>query len=117
MAQISRNQARKFKHKRMRYHIKGTTAIPRLNVFKSLNNLEAQLIDDTQHDTLVYASTKNLELKNKTKIEVATQLGEIMGQKIIDKGVKEIVFDRGGYPYHGRIKAFAEAVRTKGVKF
>lgn len=117
MAKISRNQARKHKHSRIRHHISGTAERPRLNVFKSLQNFEAQLIDDVSNHTIAFVSTKHLELQKGGNIEAAEQIGQVMGQKINDLGVKTIVFDRGGYIYHGRVKAFAEAVRAKGVKF
>lgn len=116
MAKLSRNQARKVKHVRLRQHIVGSSVKPRLNVFKSHQNLYAQLIDDSKGVTLTSAST----LSNKEysgNIKAASELGSVMGQKIVDLGIKEVVFDRGGYIYHGRVKAFAEAVREKGVKF
>lgn len=116
MANLSRNKARKIKHNRSRYHINGTAAKPRLNVFKSHQNLYAQLIDDQAGITLASVSTlKNSEYSG--NIAAASKLGELMGEKIVKLNIKEVVFDRGGYLYHGRVKAFAEAVRSKGVKF
>ncbi|WP_241007010.1 MULTISPECIES: 50S ribosomal protein L18 [unclassified Mycoplasma] len=116
MAKLSRNQARKVKHQRARYWINGTATKPRLNVFKSHQNFYAQLIDDQKRVTLASVST----LKDETyggNIKAAEKLGELMGEKINSLGIKEVVFDRGGYLYHGRVKAFAESVRAKGVKF
>ncbi|WP_406617484.1 50S ribosomal protein L18 [Mycoplasmopsis adleri] len=116
MATLSRNQARKVKHLREHQHISGTASKPRLCVFKSLQNFYAQLINDEKGTTLISVST--LE-KNKYNgnIAAARELGEKMGELIKNAKIKEIVFDRSGYIYHGRVKAFAEGVRSKGVKF
>ena len=113
----SRNQARLRKHLKIRTKISGTTEIPRLSVFKSLKNLEAQLIDDTNKKTLLFVSTRNNKDSYGGNIKAATKLGKEMGKKIVDKKIKKIVFDRSGYIYHGRIKAFADAMRKEGVKF
>lgn len=116
MAKLSRTQARKVKHARLRDKLKGTATKPRLSVFKSHQNFYAQLIDDSKGVTLASVST----LSDKAyggNIEAAKALGLVMGDKINSLGIKEIVFDRGGNIYHGRIKAFAESVREKGVKF
>ncbi|MBT1317836.1 50S ribosomal protein L18 [Mycoplasma bovis] len=116
MATLSRNQARQLKHRRERQHISGTTVKPRLCVFKSLQNFYAQLIDDTKGITL--ASVSTLEKgKFNGNIQAATAAGEKMGEIIKGLKIESIVFDRSGYIYHGRVKAFAEAVRSKGVKF
>ncbi len=117
MATISRNKARKQKHFRIRHHISGTMERPRLNVFKSLNNFEAQLIDDVSKTTIAFASTKQLKLEKSGNIAAAILVGEAIGQKMVDLGIKTIVFDRAGYIYHGKVKAFAEVIRAKGVKF
>ena len=117
MAKLSRNQARKNKHFRIRHYIKGTSSKPRLNVFKSLQNFEAQLIDDTKNQTIAFVSTKNLPLDKRGNIAAAIEVGNAMGEKIKSLGIKTIVFDRSGYIYHGKVKAFAEAVRKKGVEF
>ncbi|VEU70196.1 50S ribosomal protein L18 [Mycoplasmopsis glycophila] len=116
MAKLSRNQARKVKHVRLRQHISGTATKPRLNVFKSHQNFYAQLIDDTKGITLASVSTLNSGTYG-GNVEAAKNLGLAMGDKINALGIKEIVFDRAGYIYHGRVKAFAESVREKGVKF
>lgn len=115
---ISRNEARKHKHMKIRQHIFGTKTKPRLCVFKSHQNFYAQLIDDTKGITLASASTlkKNEYHGN---IEAAKNLGKEMAEKITKLKIKTLVFDRSGYLYHGRVKAFADAVRenAKGVKF
>lgn len=118
MAKLSRNQARLVKHLRERQTIKGTADKPRLVVFKSHQNFYAQLIDDLKGHTLAAVSTYE-KGKYHGNVESAKQAGEAMAQKINKLGIKELVFDRGGYIYHGRVKAFAEAVRqnAKGVKF
>ncbi|WP_406613869.1 50S ribosomal protein L18 [Mycoplasma corogypsi] len=116
MAKLSRNQARKVKHVRSRQNIVGTANKPRLNVFKSHQNFYAQLIDDSKGITLASVST----LKSSTyggNVAAAKELGLEMGEKISKLGIQEVVFDRGGYIYHGRVKAFADSVREKGVKF
>ncbi|QGZ97717.1 50S ribosomal protein L18 [Mycoplasma sp. NEAQ87857] len=116
MAKLSRNQARKVKHVRLRQHLSGTSTKPRLNVYKSHQNFYAQLIDDTKGITLASVST----LKDSTyggNVAAAKELGLLMGDAINKLGIKEVVFDRSGYIFHGRVKAFAESVREKGVKF
>ncbi|VEU75126.1 50S ribosomal protein L18 [Mycoplasmopsis maculosa] len=118
MAKLSRNEARKVKHLRERQKISGTANKPRLSVFKSLQNFYAQLIDDTTGRTLASVSTLE-EGKYKGSVAAAAELGKLMGEKISKLKITELVFDRSGYVYHGRVKAFAEAVRehAKGVKF
>ena len=114
---LSRNQARVKKHLRIRSKIAGTADKPRLNVFKSLKNFEAQLIDDRARKTVASASTISLKIEKGGNIEAAKAVGKALGEKIQGLGIKEIVFDRSGYIYHGRVKAFADAVRESGVKF
>lgn len=116
MAKLSRNAARKIKHNRSRFYINGTASKPRLNVFKSHQNFYAQLIDDQARVTLASVSTLK-DAAYSGNVSAASKLGELMGDKIVALGIKEVVFDRGGYLYHGRVKAFAESVRAKGVKF
>lgn len=113
---LSRNEARKIKHNRERHYIKGTSTRPRLCVFKSLQNFYAQLIDDEKGVTLASVSTME-KGKYNGNIKAASLAGEKMGDIIKGLKIKEIVFDRSGYIYHGRVKAFAESVRSKGVKF
>lgn len=118
MAKLSRNQARLVKHLRERQKIYGTTEKPRLSVYKSHQNFYAQLIDDSKGQTLVSVSTFE-KGKYNGNIASATKAGEKMGALITKLKIKKIVFDRSGYIYHGRVKAFAEAVRktAKGVEF
>ncbi|MGL5617980.1 MAG: 50S ribosomal protein L18 [Metamycoplasmataceae bacterium] len=116
MAHKSRNQARLKKHLKIRTKISGTPAIPRLSVYKSLQNFYAQLIDDTNGTTLASVST----LKDKTyggNVQAAQKAGKELGTKIKKLKIEKIVFDRSGYIYHGRVKAFADAVREEGIKF
>jgi len=115
------NKVRLRKHARVRKKIKGTPERPRLNVFRSLNNIYAQIIDDTKGHTLVAASTLDEALRGKLKNggnkEAAREVGKLIAQKAIDKGIKKVVFDRGGYIYHGRVKELAEAAREAGLEF
>lgn len=117
VSKTNSNKARLKRHERIRNHITGTAARPRLNVFRSLNNIYAQIIDDEAGATLVAASS--LELKetyggNKT---AAREVGKMIAQKAADKGITEVVFDRGGYIYHGRVAELAEGARESGLKF
>ncbi len=112
----SRNQARLKKHLKIRTKISGTAIIPRISVHKSLQNFYAQLVDDTTGKTLASAST----IKDKTyggNVKAAQKVGKEMGAKIKKLKLEKIVFDRSGYIYHGRIQAFADAIREEGVKF
>ncbi len=115
---ISRNERRQRRHQRIRKKIFGTPQRPRLCVYKSLKHLHAQVIDDTVGQTLVAASTieKDLNLKGGT-VKSAEILGKILAERALAKGITTVVFDRAGYPYHGVIKAFAEASRKAGLKF
>ena len=103
------------RHKRIRAKIKGTKERPRLSVFRSSKHIEAQLIDDIAGKTLY--GQKDLKIKKGTKTAHAQKFGEAIAKEILDRGYKKIVFDRGGYQYHGRIKAFAESLRKSGVEF
>lgn len=116
---VSRNDARKARHSRVRAKISGTTSVPRLNVFRSNGNIFAQIIDDEKRITLVSASSidKELKLKNGGNIEAATKVGELLAKRAKEAKIKEVVFDRGGYLYHGRVKALAEAARENGLEF
>ena len=113
----NRNKARKAKHIKIRKKIIGTAKVPRVNVFKSLRNLEAQLVDDIARKTLAHSSSLSLKLPNGGNISSAKKVGVDFATKIKELKFKKIVFDRSGYIYHGRIKAFAETLREKGVKF
>jgi large subunit ribosomal protein L18 len=113
--------ARKRRHVRVRAKLGGTAATPRLCVFRSLNHIYAQIIDDEEGHTLVTASTLDQEIKpgvdGKAKSARAGLVGEMVAKRALDKGIKQVVFDRGGYKYHGRVKALAEAARKAGLKF
>ncbi|MCA9970765.1 MAG: 50S ribosomal protein L18 [Anaerolineales bacterium] len=115
------NIARKRRHGRIRMKISGTPERPRLNVFRSLDHIYAQVIDDHAGHTLVSASTidKALvgELNGKTKKEQATLVGKMLAERAQAAGIKTVVFDRGGYRYHGRIKALADGARAGGLEF
>lgn len=115
----SKNQVRKRIHKRVRKNISGTESRPRLNVYRSNKNIYAQLIDDENGATLVSANTneKDLNLGAKGNIEAAEQVGKLIAERAIEKGYKTVVFDRGGYLYHGRVKALADAAREAGLEF
>ncbi|GGE20826.1 50S ribosomal protein L18 [Marinithermofilum abyssi] len=116
-----RNKSRKRRHLRVRKKIFGTAARPRLNVFRSSKNIYAQLIDDVAGQTLASASTLDAELKESGiyggNAEAARKVGELIAKRAQEKGIKQVVFDRGGYLYHGRIKALAEGAREGGLDF
>lgn len=114
---MTRSQARKKKHLRVRSKISGTATTPRINVYKSLKNIEVQLIDDTTGKTLVHSSSIALKLPYGGNVEAATKVGEDFGTKVSALKLDGVVFDRGGFNYHGRVKALADAIRSKGVKF
>jgi len=112
----SRNSLRIQRHKRVRKNLSGTTEAPRLCVFRSLSNIYAQIIDDTKGVTLV--SSSSLELKEKNNnIETAKKVGKDIAEKAKKANIKTVVFDRGGYQYHGKVKALAEAARENGLEF
>lgn len=116
---VNRNEVRKARHTRVRNKVSGTSDIPRLNVFRSNNNIFAQIIDDTKGVTLVSASSidKDLKLKNGGNVEAATKVGELIAKRAKKAKISNVVFDRGGYLYHGRVKALAEAARENGLNF
>ena len=116
---IARNDVRKSRHARVRNKISGTKAVPRLNVFRSNSNIFAQIIDDEAGTTLVSASSidKEIKLTNGGNIEAASKVGELLAKRAKKLKIEEVVFDRGGYLYHGRVKALAEAARENGLKF
>ncbi|MCU0508056.1 MAG: 50S ribosomal protein L18 [Anaerolineae bacterium] len=121
MADNTSLEARKRRHERIRRHIHGTAERPRLNVFRSLEHIYVQVIDDDLGYTLVTASTKDPELREQldglNKSQQATRVGQLVARRAIDKGLKKVVFDRGGYPYHGRVKALADGAREGGLEF
>ena len=113
--------ARKKRHRRVRVKISGTAERPRLNIFRSLKHIYAQVIDDVEGVTLVAASTIDTELaskvNSKTKKEQAVLVGQFVAERAQAAGINEVVFDRGGFRYHGRVKVLAEAAREAGLKF
>jgi large subunit ribosomal protein L18 len=112
---------RKIRHRRVRQKVVGTISRPRLCVFRSLNHIHAQLIDDSRGQTLISTSTLDSQVRSKTDGIVKTKKAEVVGtllaEKALNKGIKQVVFDRGGYKYHGRVKALAEAARKAGLEF
>lgn len=116
-----KNANRLQRHKRVRRKITGTTQRPRLCVFRSANNIYAQIIDDTNRVTVAAASSLDAEVKgavnHRGNKEAAKMVGSMIAKKAVEKGITEVVFDRGGYLYHGRIKELAEAAREAGLKF
>ena len=112
---------RQYRHNRIRKKIVGTSERPRLCVHRSLKNLSAQVIDDSQHKVLLGLSTNSKECRSSIKsggnLEGAKQLGQLLAKKAVDQGIKKVCFDRGGFIYHGRVKAFAEAAREGGLEF
>ena len=116
---VSRNEMRLERHKRIRENLHGTADRPRLNVFRSNANITAQIIDDDKGITLVSASTleKELKITNGGNVEAAKKIGELIAKRAKDAKITKVVFDRGGYLYHGRVKALAEAARENGLEF
>ncbi len=116
-----KEQQRVFRHQRIRRALSGTASCPRLCLHRSLNNLQAQLVDDLAGKILLGKSTLAKDMKSKIKtggnLNAAAILGEALAAEAIKKGIKKVAFDRGGYLYHGRIKAFAEAARKAGLEF
>ena len=114
-------QQRQKRHRRVRVQVHGTAERPRLNVFRSLRHIYAQLIDDTVGRTLASAGTLDAELRQGLskvkKTEQAKLVGELLAKRALEKGVKQVVFDRGGYKYHGRVKALADGARSAGLQF
>lgn len=112
------NKARLKRHKRVRSKISGTAECPRLNVFRSTNNIYAQLIDDVKGVTLCSASTldKEIDVYGGNK-DAARKVGQLIAKRAADKGITDVVFDRGGYIFHGRVKELAEGAREGGLKF
>ena len=119
ITKINKNQDRQKRHKRVRGKVKGTAETPRLSVYRSEKNIYAQIIDDVNAVTLVSASTidKDLKVKAGGNKEAAKMIGEAVAKKALEKGITEVVFDRGGYVYHGRVQVLAEAAREAGLKF
>ena len=117
----SRSEIREKKHRRLRQHLNGTATTPRLAVFRSNKHIYAPSIDDTVGKTLVSASTLQkdvkAELENTDVVQAAAKVGTVIGKKAVEAGIESVVFDRGGYIYHGKVKALADAAREAGLKF
>ena len=113
----SKNISRVRRHARVRAKISGTTECPRLCVYRSNKNIEAQIIDDVKRVTLVSSSSMSLKLESGSNIDAAKAVGSDIAKKALAKKVKKVVFDRSGYLYHGRVKALAEAAREAGLEF
>lgn len=119
ITKLDKNAVRQKRHARVRAKLSGTEARPRLNVFRSNKHIYAQLIDDVNGVTLASASTldKDLGVEGTSNIEAAQKVGENIAKRAVEKGYKSVVFDRGGYLFHGRVKALAEAARENGLEF
>ena len=120
MARVSSNVVRLRIHERIRKHLSGTEARPRLCVFRSNKHIYAQIVDDSKGQTLVSASSLDPDAKSDkggSNIAAAKTVGKIVAKRAIDKGIQNVLFDRGGYIYHGRVKALADAAREAGLKF
>lgn len=125
ISKVNKNEKRKARHDRMRFYINGTATHPRLNVYRSLNHIYAQIIDDSANNgsgnTLVSASTVEKEIaaqiKDMSKSEASKFVGKVLAERAKEKGIEAVVFDRGGYLYTGRIAALADGAREAGLKF
>ncbi len=124
MAKMSKRDSKAIKeirHRRVRRKVTGTIARPRLCVFRSLNHIHAQIIDDSNARTLVSMSTLDSQVRSKTngigKSEKSQAVGTLLAERALNRGIKLVIFDRGGYKYHGRVKALAEAARKAGLEF
>lgn len=119
ISKIDKNKVRLKRHARVRTKLSGTAEKPRLNVYRSNKHIYAQIIDDVKGVTLAQASSQDKDIANTSasKVDLATTVGQEIAKKANGKGIKEIVFDRGGYLYHGRVKALADAARENGLEF
>ena len=117
ISKVNKNVSRTRRHARVRNKVSGTPECPRLCVYRSNKNIEAQIIDDVNGVTLVSSSSMTLKLENGSNIEAAALVGKDIAEKALAKKLSTIVFDRSGYIYHGRVKALAEAAREAGLKF
>ena len=117
LKKVSRNDERLRRHLRVRTKISGTPEGPRLNVFRSNSHIHAQIIDDVNGTTLVAASSVEMKLENGGNVEAAKTVGAEVAKRALEKNITNVVFDRGGYVYTGRVKALAEAAREAGLKF
>ena len=118
---VSRDTARRRIHLRVRMRVRGRAQVPRVNVFRSLKHIYAQIVDDIRGHTLVAASTADKEVRKTLKsggnVAAAKLVGKVLAERAIAAGISRVVFDRGGYAYHGRVKALADAAREAGLKF
>jgi large subunit ribosomal protein L18 len=118
---VSRKESTRRRHRRVRRKVSGTADRPRLAVFRSNQHIYAQAIDDTRHHTLASASTLDPSLKavlnSGSNCDASSQVGKLVAKRLLEKGIKQVVFDRGGNLYHGRIKALADAAREAGLEF
>ncbi len=118
---VSKDVARRRIHLRIRTRVSGRAEAPRLNVFRSLNHIYAQVVDDASGHTLLSASTRDKDVRKTVKsggnVAAAKAVGQVIAQRAVAAGISGVVFDRGGYAYHGRIKALADAAREAGLKF
>ena len=117
LKKVSKNEERTRRHERVRTKISGTPARPRLNVFRSNAHIHAQIIDDVNGKTLVAASSVEMKLANGGNVEAAKAVGAEVAKRALEANITEVVFDRGGYVYHGRVKALADAAREAGLQF
>ena len=121
ISKIDKNESRQRRHLRIRKKIEGTSERPRMNVYRSLQNIYVQVINDITGETIVSASTMDKEVKGKIKktgnIDAAKAVGKLIAERALKKGIKQVVFDRGGYLYHGRIKGLADSARESGLEF
>jgi len=121
MAKETRAASRRKRHQRVRMRIQGTPERPRLNVFRSLKHMRAQVIDDEQGHTLAAASTLEAEMQARlqglSKADQARLVGELVAERALARGIDKVVFDRGGYRYHGRVRSLAEGARSGGLQF
>jgi large subunit ribosomal protein L18 len=117
ITETKRNAIRRRIHERIRRKLAGTGERPRLNVYRSLGHIYAQVIDDQKGETLVSASTLALKLKTGGNVAAAREIGKAVAELAVKQGIKKVVFDRGGYLYHGRVKALADAAREAGLEF
>ena len=118
---VSKDTARRRIHVRLRTRLAGRAQMPRLSVYRSLNHIYAQIVDDTRGQTLVSASTRDKEVRTTLKtggnVAAAKVVGQALAKRATSAGIARVVFDRGGYAYHGRVKALADAAREAGLKF
>lgn len=121
VAKITRAEHRRQIHRRVRQRVRGTPERPRLSVFRSHKHLYAQIIDDTRGATLVSASSRDPQVREQTRaggnVAAAKRVGQVLGERARQAGLQQVVFDRGGYQYHGRLKALADAAREAGLRF